>query len=571
MLYIKKARWKNFLSFGNIFTEFDFNESTTIISGPNGAAKSSILDIITFGLYGKSYRQVPKPLLVNTVNKKDLLVEIEFQSYNATYLVRRGIKPSIFEYYKNGILVEQDSRIKDYQKQFEQEVLKISYDIFTQLVIVGKSNYTQFMKLTTGLRRSLIEQLLDLNVFSNMKDILYKKLSDINLILKDLDYKKINLENSIRLTRSYIETESNKNLQTEEQFSTELLEYSKRYDEVNENTKLLRDSNLTLLFNVKDGQELSDSKNKISKLAIQIDIKRQQLKKEIDFYRNNSVCPSCSQSIIDVKQSKLPLLDSKEINLVSAYNELKVKLQECETRLFDNDQVLKTIQKNELTISKNVAILTEIKLNIESLSKRKNSIHESNAESLLQLKTSLKQYQMELDSLESQYTEHLALKHLYEKIEPVLKDSGIKSLLIRKYIPIFNKLINHYLARLGLFVRFELDEEFNEKILSRNFDSFVYNSFSEGQRQRIDLAILLTWREITKLKNSIDCNLLIFDETLDASLDQSGVDSFIDIINEIEGLNIVVISHTPQKLQSFKRHFIYKLLGNFSQISKLEN
>jgi DNA repair exonuclease SbcCD ATPase subunit len=233
--------------------------------------------------------------------------------------------------------------------------------------------------------------------------------------------------------------------------------------------------------------------------------------------------------------------------------------------------VLKTIQKNELTISKNVAILTEIKLNIESLSKRKNSIHESNAESLLQLKTSLKQYQMELDSLESQYTEHLALKHLYEKIEPVLKDSGIKSLLIRKYIPIFNKLINHYLARLGLFVRFELDEEFNEKILSRNFDSFVYNSFSEGQRQRIDLAILLTWREITKLKNSIDCNLLIFDETLDASLDQSGVDSFIDIINEIEGLNIVVISHTPQKLQSFKRHFIYKLLGNFSQISKLEN
>jgi DNA repair exonuclease SbcCD ATPase subunit len=231
---------------------------------------------------------------------------------------------------------------------------------------------------------------------------------------------------------------------------------------------------------------------------------------------------------------------------------------------------LKVIERNELTISKNTAILTEIKLNIDVLNNRKSSIHESNIESLGKLNDSLEKYINELSIITSKYNDAKELKSLYERIEPSLKDNGIKSLLIRKYIPIFNKLINHYLARLGLFVRFELDEEFNEKILNRNFDSFIYNSFSEGQRQRIDLAILLTWREITKLKNSIDCNLLIFDETLDASLDQSGVDSFIDIINEIKNLNIVVISHTPQKLRSFKRHFTYKLLGNFSQITKLE-
>jgi len=571
MLKLEKIRWKNFLSFGNIPCEFEFNSNTTVVFGSNGSGKSILADLITFALYGKSYRIIPKPLLINSINKKDLFVEIEFTSYNHKFLVKRGLKPNIFEYYKDGLLVEQDARIKDYQKQFEEEALKISYEIFTQLVIVGKSNYVQFMKLPLGSRRLLIEQLLDLNIFTSMKNILSTKQLTIQKEIKEFQSEQRKLEHSRDVVQTLLHEEIEKTKTSMSSFQDDITANLVRIKELEGLNETLFNKNKNLLSNLKNKEELQEQKDKLDKLITQLKTKHHLTSKDIDFYQKNDSCPSCSQSITHIRELKVPQLKLKETELFDAIGKVARKSKESAISINQNNKLLEIVENNELTINTNSVKIREIEKTVAQLTEKLKHAQISDQDRIDKLNSQLLNLELSIKAVEDQILQLEAKLRNYNKIEPLLKDSGLKSIIIKKYVPIFNKLINHYLSRLGLYVRFELDEEFNERILNRNYDNFVYNSFSEGQRQRIDLAILLTWRDITKLKNSIDCNIMIFDETLDSSLDQSGVDSFIEISHGMKDLNVIVITHTPHKLSSFNRKIEYKMIGNFSTMKESPN
>lgn len=566
MIKIKKVSWKNILSFGNFLNELEFNNEKTIISGLNASGKSCLLDIICFGLYGKSYRQIPKPLLVNSINKKELYVKIELDVENNEYTIERGIKPNIFNVYKNNILIEQDAKIKDYQKQLEQDVLKINYDIFTQLVIIGKSNYTQFMKLPLGQRRLLIEELLDLNIFSIMKDILSKKISNLNDEYKDVSNLKNNIESQISITEKYIENEKNRNIETLEYYENDIKEKEKTKQGILSKVYLLEDHSEFLESQFIDATGLNEQLDKLNKLYYQFIEKQKNISKEMEFYVENDICPSCEQDISHIKEHKYPKLESKLNELSNGQDILNKKIFNLKEEISKNNTAIEEYKNNSLTIKNEYATIRHIDDAIKDIEHKQKDIKDSNKEYFNKLLNDLNNLQNDLNDKIHELEKLSNLKIKYADIAPLLKDDGLKSLIIKKYIPIFNKIINKYLGKLGLYIRFELDEEFNEQILSRNYDKFVYNSFSEGQRQRIDLAMLLTWREITKLKNSVNCNLIIFDETLDASLDQSGVDSFIQILSDIKSLNICVISHTPHKLNDFSRSIEVKKMGNFSMM-----
>jgi len=567
MIHFKKVRWKNFLSTGNAFTEIllDKNDSTLIV-GENGAGKSTMLDALCFGLYGKPFRKIKKDQLINSVNGRDVLVEIDFHTHDHQYTIRRGIKPGLFEIIEDGVLLDQDAAARDYQEMLEKHILKLSMKSFTQIVILGSSSFVPFMQLTTNVRREVIEDLLDIRVFSSMALLLKDRVSGNRQALTLTEHDITNTTNNIKLQ------EKLRNDLAQEK-SEKIDEYLARIEETRKT--IMRDEAEAatieaeideFLEQIEDKDSVSARIQKILNLESNLEKKKANARKTIKFYHDNDECPTCTQTIDSA--IKCEKIDEKEAIVAEvglALQTLQSSLGEAELRLSEITRVQREISSRQhLLRDIHSAIKTsqkEISLwghEIESAKQKTTSFNEN---TILELK---EQY----DSFLNKKQEYLDEREMYDLATVILRDSGIKSRIIKQYIPVINTLVNKYLAAMDFFVKFELNEQFEEKILSRHRDDFTYDSFSEGEKMRIDLSLLFTWRSIARMKNSAHTNLLILDEVFDASLDANGCDEFLKLIHSLENSNIFVISHKGDVLHDkFSNTLRFRKEKNFSRIS----
>jgi len=567
VILFKHIRYKNFLSSGNIFTEINLHENpTTLIVGENGAGKSTFLDAITFSLFGKPFRNINKPQLVNSINEKDCVVEIEFAIGKKNYKVIRGIKPNVFEIWCDNELLNQDAKSKDYQEQLEKNILKMNYKSFTQIVILGSTNFTPFMQLSAGDRRAVIEDLLDIQIFSAMNVVVKSKLHTLKDEAAQLKIQIDNTKDKIILHKKHLE-ELKKN-------TKEIVDAKK--NEVVENTTTLE--NLAtesteketqienLLLQISDEETNTKKFNKLNQLEAKIEGNIQKLEKDIEFYSENSNCPTCDQTINN-KEEKVHTCNTK----ITELTEGLTKLKEESDAVLQRINTIKATQKELKTLEQDLVRITTSSKQVRNYIKKLNTEIEEienkpamSDEFKAQSKTLLNDLQAFNDKRKtvSEQTQH------YDIVAQLLKDGGIKSKIIKQYVPVINKLVNKYLAAMDFFVNFNIDEEFKETIKSRHRDDFSYENFSEGEKKRIDLALLFTWRSVAKLKNSVNTNLLIFDEVFDGSLDINGTEEFMKLINMMnEGTNIFVITHkTDQMVDKFKHTIRFAKVKNFSQM-----
>ena len=572
MILFQKIRWKNFLSTGAHFTEISFTKSTnTLIIGQNGAGKSTILDALCFGLFGKPFRKINKPQLLNSINQKDLLVEIDFDIGQKKYKIVRGIKPNKFEIFCNGVLLNQDAAAKDYQDVLENQILKLNYKSFTQVVILGSASFVPFMQLSAADRRAIIEDLLDIQIFSTMNGVVKDKLSLNKETLNKVKYDIALLEERIKMQLESIE-EHKKHTDAEK---------AKKVSEIATSQvqaiKLTKDNGLiqkhidVLQSKVGDRKQKLDKKSKglfQVKGKIQTNISRHE--KDIEFYESNHDCPTCKQAITpEWKQSQVDEKNTKIGNQKKNLEEVESELAKVATEIEQVTKLINHIAEHQNEITKNNATLAAIN---EYINKLNGEITElsTRVENSEQDNVKLSSLRTELEDNEKEYQTLLVEKQYLEYASTLLKDGGIKSRIIKQYLPIMNKLINKYLSAMDFFVNFNIDENFNETIKSRFRDEFSYANFSEGEKMRIDLALLFTWRQIAKLKNSTNTNLLILDEVFDSSLDTVGTEEFLKLINEMgTDTNVFVISHKGDQLfDKFRSVIRFEKKGNFSRIAK---
>lgn len=566
MITFKKVKFKNFLSFGNVFTEIrlDTHHNTCIV-GKNAAGKSSFMDAITYALFNKAYRPINKPQLINSVNEKDCLVEIEFTVGDVEWKVRRGQKPSIFEIYKNGELLDQSSSAIDQQRWFEQTVLKMNYKSFTQVVILGNSNFVPFMQLPAAGRREVIEDLLDIKIFSSMNVVVKEKIKSIKDEVKILEIKKDSLLDKVKMQTDFIEKiEQEGTTQIEERNAKiqKLISFSTLTEQ--ENETLLEESERLNSDLEKNGQSTGKLK-KLGTLKGKLSQKLSTIVSDRNFFLDNSVCPTCTQQITqELKEKKKEEYQSSIDELETAYEKLKDTIQEEEEREQKFSKLSKDlleinhkISQNNLKVNQAKSQIKELEIEIKKIKekiKNKNLEHEK-----------LKSFESDLFDAKEEYIDKKEKIQYYEYIHSLLKDNGVKSKIIRKYLPLINQNVNKYLQMMDFYVNFTLDQEFNEQIKTPVYEDFSYNSFSEGQKQRINLALLFSWRELAKIKNSTNVNLLILDEIFDSSLDSSGIDDFLKIIRYVvKDFNIFVISHKDGIQDKFDNIIEFEKRGNFS-------
>lgn len=567
MIIFKSVRYKNFLSTGNLFTEIPLNQnSTTLIVGENGAGKSTFLDAITFSLFGKPFRNINKPQLVNSINEKDCVVEVEFIIGKKEYKVVRGIRPNVFEIYVDGDLLNQDAKSKDYQDHLEKLILKMNYKSFTQIVILGSTNFTPFMQLSAADRRTVIEDLLDIQIFSSMNVIVKNKLHSLKDEASQLKIQIDNTKDKIELHKKHLD-ELKKN--------TKGLVDSKK-QEIEENTASLsaleteatnKDTEIeSLLVQTSDEDTNTKKFQKLNNLEAKIEGNIQKLEKDIEFYSVNSTCPTCDQAINN-KEEKVHTCTSKISELTEGLTKLKEESDAVLQKINSIKSTQKEINRLEQELVRINTSRSQIRKYIKKLQDEIADIESKPAmsdEFKAQSKTLLNALQSFNDKRKtvSEQTQN------YDIVAQLLKDGGIKSKIIKQYVPVINKLVNKYLAAMDFFVNFNIDEEFKETIKSRHRDDFSYENFSEGEKKRIDLALLFTWRSVAKLKNSVNTNLLIFDEVFDGSLDINGTEEFMKLINMMnEGTNIFVITHkTDQMVDKFKHTIRFAKVKNFSQV-----
>jgi DNA repair exonuclease SbcCD ATPase subunit len=570
MITLEKVRYKNLLSVGNNFVEIELNKNpTTLLIGKNGSSKSTVIESITFALFKKAYRPVNLPQLINSINEKDCVVELEFSANQTQWMVRRGLKPNIFELYRNGQLLEQDASAVDQQKWFEQNVLKMNYKTFIQIVILGSSNYVPFMQLPLASRREIIEDLLDIRIFSSMNVILKDKLKTIKDELKQLNVSETHLHEKAVMQRSFIEgiEKEGNNRINEKQARIE--ELSNFIDKTLENNTKIEEKVEELNQTMVDVSSSGEKLKKLGTLKGKLSQRIGTINKDLKFFTENSVCPTCTQDIDEgFKHSKIEEYQKSSGELTVAFKELTDAIEkEDEKQGIFTKLSQQIIQLNQRIQSHNIQIahaqkqITELNQEIESI---QESIQNRNSEN-----EKLFQLEADLLQIQSDFLKKKDSLQYYEYMSGLLKDGGVKTRIIRKYLPVINQLINKYLNTMDMFINFNFDEEFNETINSPLYDNFSYSSFSEGQKQRINLSILWTFRELVKIKNSTNTNLLIFDEILDSSLDESGMEEFIKIIKYVfTDTNTFIISHREGVTEKFEHVIEFEKQGNFSRIAR---
>ena len=568
MILFETIRYKNFLSSGNSFTEINFNKSsTTLVVGTNGAGKSTMLDALTFSLFGKSFRGINKPQLINSTNEKDCLVEIEFKIGTISWKVRRGIKPGIFEIYKNESLLNQDASSSDQQKWFEQNVLKMNYKSFTQIVILGSSNFVPFMQLTAASRREVIEDLLDIKIFSSMNTVIKNKIKLLREETRTLDLKKESISDKISMQENFIEDiekRGKESIKDKEDKIDELTsESSNLSGELNSITDKIDGLNVEL-------EKYKGAKEKLRKLGNlkgKITQKVSTITKEYTFFTENTVCPTCTQELEnEFRLNKISEAKSKAKELQSGYEELEQAIRDEEIREDHFLQISKDVSNLTNGISKNNSRITSIHRQIRDL---QNEIQRT-AEDLANRSVEhdkLAKFQEDLQLLIEDFDTKKENITYYDFIYSLLKDGGVKTKIIKKYLPLINQQVNRYLQMMDFYINFTLDEEFNETVQTPIHEDFSYSSFSEGEKQRIDLALLFTWREVAKIKNSTNTNLLILDEIFDSSLDGYGTDEFLKIIRfVIKDANVFVISHKSDLHDKFESVIKFEKVKGFSRM-----
>ena len=567
MIKFEKVRWKNFLSTGNQFTEIDLNRNeTTLIIGENGAGKSTVLDALCFALFGKPFRTISKSQLINTVNAMETVVEIEFSIASRNYKVVRSIKPNKFEIWQNDIMINQEANNRDYQKILEQQILKLNYRSFTQVVILGSSTFVPFMQLKARFRREVVEDLLDIKIFSTMNLLLKQRLKDLVTELQEVEYNYKLCGEKITMQSTHIENiKNNADLIIKEKqsnYENNSVELDKKVN----NKKSLEENQKGLFTSVEDQINIESKDVKLKDLRSTLTEKQKEKDRMIKFLSENEDCPACEQHID--KEFKSQMISTKETEkkeIVDGLTKMEDELNKTKVRLNEISKVTNEIQDNSIQIaSLNTSIQElekyQVKLSEEIKELEKSTIDNSDEEQL-------KILQEEFEGIEKNRKDLKEEKVYKEASKAMLQDTGIKTKIIKQYLPVMNQLINKYLASMEFYVNFSLDENFDETIKSRFRDNFNYASFSEGEKMRIDLALLFTWRAIAKMKNSTNTNLLILDEIFDSSLDSAGTDEFLKILNTLEGENVFVISHKQDVLvDKFKHTLKFEKNKNFSKM-----
>ena len=570
MIIFRYVRWRNLLSTGNYFTEIKLdNTSNTLVVGENGSGKSTMLDALCFGLFGKPFRSIVKPNLVNSINQKECMVEIEFDTGNKSYKIIRGIKPNVFEIWCNGELINQDAASRDYQEYLEKFVIKLNYKSFTQIAVLGSASFTPFMQLSNTDRRAIIEDLLDIQIFSTMNGIVREKMSNN----KDLTISK---KHDIDIKQQQHEIKEKHIQQLKQNSDDKIAEYEQDITDNSQFVDVLISESITynkdievLQAEVTSRLETEQKVKKFNQLEAQIETNLNKFKKDINFFEHNDNCPTCRQAIDkQFKEEEVGNLNSKVTECTVGLTQLEIKLLEEQNKLNQISEKQKQIQELQIKIATHNTSITEVKKYITRIEKQIKDLDDSkqisDGEEVI-----LKELKEKLEASENELRELIDEKTYYEVASGLLKDTGIKTKIIKQYLPIINKLVNKYLASLDFFVNFNLDESFKETIKSRFRDEFTYNNFSEGEKQRIDMALMLTWRSIAKLKNSSNTNLLILDEIFDSSLDTNGTEELIKILHMLEDVNLYVISHKGDILQDkFSNVIKFEKIKNFSRIVK---
>ena len=566
MIIFKKIRWKNFLSTGNQFTEMDFQKNqTNLIVGTNGAGKSTVLDALTFVLFNRPFRKINKPQLPNSTNEKDCLVEIEFSVNSREYLVRRGIKPNVFDIEVNGKQLHKEADDRANQKILEENILKVNYKSFTQIVILGSSTFVPFMQLTTANRREVIEDLLDIRIFSSMNNLIKEKIRQQKEQIKSLDVKKESLKDKVLMQKNFIEqleSRGKHNINTNKQKITNLISEVDAYMLQNATTEE------SIFGYTKEQEEVigaTDKLRKLGNLKGKISQKVSTITKEHKFFTENTVCPTCTQTIEEeFRLNRIADAQNSAKELQQGYKDLEdtIKLEEERERQFialskEITKLNNDISQNNTRISSNQRQVRDLESEIQTLTEQlenKNTEHEK-----------LEEFQTNLQRVfEDLGTKKEEIVH-YDFAYSLLKDDGVKTKIIKKYLPFINQQVNRYLQMMDFYINFHLDEEFNESIKSPIHENFSYSSFSEGEKMRVDLSLLFTWREVARVKNSVNTNLLIMDEVFDSSLDGFGTDEFLKIIRYvIKDANIFVISHKTGLEDKFQSVTRFDKKGGFS-------
>lgn len=569
MILFKKIRWKNLLSTGNIFTELDLLENkTTLIVGENGAGKSTILDALSFGLFNKPFRKINKPQLLNSITKKDLVVEIEFQINQNNYKVVRGIKPNIFELYRDGKLLNQDAAARDYQEVLEKQILKINHKSFCQVVVLGSASFVPFMQLPAQSRREIIEDLLDLQIFTSMNSLLKDKVQINASLIKDCEADKKVLKSNLDLLTKHMESMQTNNEKLIEEKEGKILSTVDLIEQATTEIDDIKNQSDILREKLSDQHTMKSKLQKLDNLKVQLKSKIDNASKTINFFHDNDNCPTCKQGIdhefkeqtIETKSNQISEVQDGLVKLESERKKVLDKLEEYSKINNDlHDLNLKMSQLNTKISGWNDNI-REWKKDIQSI--REKSQKSQNIQDIEKTKEDLKKLEVTFNELHEE-------KNVLATAASILKDGGIKAKIIKQYIPIINKFINKYLTAMDFFVNFELNEQFDETIKSRFRDEFSYASFSEGEKMRINLAILFTWRAISKLRNSINTNLLIMDEVFDSSLDSNGTDEFLKILQSLTAdTNTFIISHkTDQLYDKFEKVVKFEKHKNFSKMA----
>jgi DNA repair exonuclease SbcCD ATPase subunit len=568
MILFKKLKYRNFLSSGNNWTEIQLDRAKhTLIVGHNGAGKSTMLDALSFALFGKAHRNINKPQLVNSINKKGCEVEVEFQIGKNSYLVKRGISPGLFEIYVNGEMLNQSSHSKEYQRILEQNILKLNHKSFHQIVVLGSSSFIPFMQLPQGHRRSVIEDLLDINVFSKMNIIIKER----NSILKD-KIKEISHNLEINETKrdgqkKYISNLERLNKSHKKEKEDQISQLQADIDDLQvKNNELVSKISITKPDLEKDLKLNHDQKTTVLQQASQVSTEIKALVKEAKFYANNDACPTCKQKIdsetkdtaTQTAKEKARILDDKRKTLAEQSTTIESKIADLEKTFKEINDLQQQVNAGISTITSNQKIISRIEKELSSLNNSSSDIKNAKEE-LEVLENEREEFVEEKFKMTDEFQYNSVMGEM-------LKDTGIKTKVIKQYLPVINKLVNQYLQVLDFFVSFELDEAFVEEIRSRHRDSFSYDSFSEGEKQRIDLALLFTWRQIAKMKNSVATNLLVLDETFDSSLDHDGVENLMKILYTItDDTNVFVISHKGEILEGkFEKKIEFHKEKNFS-------